>query len=316
MQRSARGERRLGGLPLRHRGRHGTSRISSVLAVLLALTVMGTVPPSPAAGQSRSSSDWALPADISPPVSKARRDRERPWADRCIGLAPATVPRNCVYGNPNGSFSLALVGDSHISHFFPAFERIAKERGWRLVVMLKIGCPFVDMPIRYPVENRQYHECATWNDNVVARLAKSPPDLTVVGYSHWIYPIKPVHRTTAAKAASAARMLQRLPGKRVLLADSLVSSVDVPVCLAANKADIRRCATPRKRAYRGHAAIESRAARQAGVPMIDIADRICRTDPCPAVVNKMIVYRDTHHLTATFTRTLWPDLASLLDQHL
>jgi hypothetical protein len=284
-----------------------------VLAILLAVAAV-TFPPATLAAPATIASAWALPADISPPVPRARADRERMWADRCIGMPKATLPRSCVYGDPNGSYTVALVGDSHISHFFPAFERVALERGWRLIVMVKVSCPLIDMPIRYiPEQRRHYTQCATWNENVIARLAKSPPHLTVVGFSHFIYPMSATNNTAARKAAAVARMLRRLPGRTVLLADSLVSAVDVPVCLAANPHDIRLCATPRRRAYRGHAVIEGRAAAQAGVPMIDIADRICSGDPCPAVVDRMILYRDTHHLTATFTRSLASDVARLLD---
>jgi hypothetical protein len=54
--------------------------------------------------------------------------------------------------------------------------------------------------------------------------------------------------------------------------------------------------------------MERRAAAAAGVPLIDLAYSICPADPCPAVVNKMIVYRDYHHLTAIFSRSLGPEL--------
>jgi hypothetical protein len=47
--------------------------------------------------------------------------------------------------------------------------------------------------------------------------------------------------------------------------------------------------------------------------MIDLASRICVDNPCSAVVDNMIVYRDEHHLTATFSRSLGPDLERLLD---
>jgi hypothetical protein len=36
------------------------------------------------------------------------------------------------------------------------------------------------------------------------------------------------------------------------------------------------------------------------------------TGACPVVINNMIVYRDQHHLTATFSKTLAP----VLDQKL
>ena len=46
---------------------------------------------------------------------------------------------------------------------------------------------------------------------------------------------------------------------------------------------------------------------KSAMPMIDLAARICTAAPCPAVVDNMIVYRDYHHLTATFSRSLGSD---------
>ena len=62
----------------------------------------------------------------------------------------------------------------------------------------------------------------------------------------------------------------------------------------------------------GVGAIEAVAAREAGVPTVDLRRWVCVGDPCPAVVSDMIVYRDHHHLTATFSRSLAPALDALL----
>ena len=42
--------------------------------------------------------------------------------------------------------------------------------------------------------------------------------------------------------------------------------------------------------------------------LVDMTTAVCPSDPCPAVVNRKIVYRDGHHLTATFARSLAPAL--------
>lgn len=37
-----------------------------------------------------------------------------------------------------------------------------------------------------------------------------------------------------------------------------------------------------------------------GVTLIDLTDAICPTDPCAPVIGGVLVYRDDHHLTATY----------------
>ncbi len=46
--------------------------------------------------------------------------------------------------------------------------------------------------------------------------------------------------------------------------------------------------------------------------LVDLSTAICPYDPCPAVYNGMIVYRDNFHLTATFSAYLAPQLAAAL----
>jgi len=253
----------------------------------------------------------SLPANVAPPLASASKDRERPWREGCVAFETRKSPRSCVYGAKNGRYTIALVGDSHLSHLFPAFEAAALAHGWRLLVYFKTNCPFADVRVRSVVLGREYRECAAWNEAVVARVNAAAPDLVVVAM-YIIRAVDPAQTTTARRAAAVARMLGRLRSPTILLADNPISRVDVPTCLKSNKSDIRRCATPRRRALRGHDAIERAAAKLAGVPLIDLANRICVADPCPAVVGGRIVFRDTHHLTATFTRTLAPGVARLV----
>jgi hypothetical protein len=54
------------------------------------------------------------------------------------------------------------------------------------------------------------------------------------------------------------------------------------------------------------------AAAASGVGRIDLTARICIADPCPVVIDRMIVFRDPGHLTATFSRSLAPALGAAI----
>jgi hypothetical protein len=53
---------------------------------------------------------------------------------------------------------------------------------------------------------------------------------------------------------------------------------------------------------------EQGAAKATGAGVIDLTPYICpgTTGNCPVVLNRMIMWRDEHHLTATFSATLGP----------
>jgi peptidoglycan/LPS O-acetylase OafA/YrhL len=253
----------------------------------------------------------ALPVGISPSLASAHDDRERLWSDGCLAYEAATAPHPCVYGDRAGTFTVALVGDSHGAQWFPAFDRVAQHDHWRLLVFTKVSCPFIDLPVWSNTLKREYTECAAWNAAVVAKLANARPDLTVIAMSHWILPLRSADRTVAAEAAALAREIALVHGPSAIMVDTPHARGDVPDCLASHRADIRPCATPRTIALSGHGLVERAAARRADVATIDLYPDICPASSgttCPAVVDGMIVYRDYHHLTATFAASLAPGL--------
>jgi hypothetical protein len=256
-----------------------------------------------------------LPSDVRPTLAGARSDEERLRRDGCLAFEGVTSPRDCVYGDPKGAFSVALVGDSHAAQWFPAVERVAKAHGWRLLTFVKVACPFLDMPVRNVALKREYRECAAFNDATIARLRQARPDLTLVSMSRYaIHPVLKRDMTIAAQGAAYARMLDRIPGRVAVIVDTPDAGRDIPACLSRHVADVRDCAIARATALsKDLGAIERAATETTRDDLIDLTDRICRDDPCPVVVDGMIVFRDLRHLTATFSRSLAPDLGRRLD---
>ncbi|MFW8745782.1 SGNH hydrolase domain-containing protein, partial [Mesorhizobium japonicum] len=48
-----------------------------------------------------------------------------------------------------------------------------------------------------------------------------------------------------------------------------------------------------------------------GTPLIDLIGYFC-SDVCPPIIGNMLVYRDSHHMTATFSAALAGPLADRL----
>ena len=255
-------------------------------------------------------------AGLRPSVLNAANDYEQPWHDNCLGWDATTAPARwgkCVYGNPKGTYEVAIIGDSHASALFPAVNAVAKAHGWKLVIYLKIDCSFVDMPTEDFNRKNEYTECETWNRNVIAAMKVHPPDLAIVSQSRWIFgwPIGS-NSSLSAQEQAMAREIKMIPSstKVVIIQDPpLPTSVNVPDCLSSNTNDYRRCAFSRANAEGSSMGKrEQYAAKVTGAGLIDLTSYICpgTKGPCPAVINGMIVWRDEHHLTATFAKTLAP----------
>ncbi len=255
-----------------------------------------------------------MPADVRPSLAGARKDTERVWRDRCGSQVDDPVPADCTYGDPNGTLTIALVGDSHAAMWFPAFEAVAVANHWRLVPYLKLSCPFIDMRLQNWPLAREYTECETWRDAVIQVLPSRHPDIVVVAFSHvGIFPWLAADKTLDRQGAAIARAIAQLPGQVLVMVDTPRTGTDVPGCIADHVADVRPCALPRSSLAGSFGVRERQAADATGAGIIDLISRVCPAMPCQVIRNGMIVYRDNHHLTATFSASLAPALQAALD---
>jgi hypothetical protein len=262
-----------------------------------------------------------VPADLQPPLVGARQDLPVVYADGCeLGeLAMQSGP--CVYGVPSSSTTVVLFGDSHAAQWFPALDRLAIERSWRLVSLTKALCGAVDHPVWNGNLRRAYPECDAWRASAIQRIANEHPALIVVANSKGASFEIEGRRATAAETASGwvaavASMLRQLgaPATRVvLIADTPQMADDPAVCLSAHLDNALACALPRASAVDWQRlAADRQAAAMAGASFIDPTPWVCPTEPCPVVIGDYLVYLDGGHINATFSRALAPYLGVAL----
>jgi peptidoglycan/LPS O-acetylase OafA/YrhL len=255
-----------------------------------------------------------LPRAIRPPLAAASADWEPLVTDGCTLGNAGSVAHACVFGDPYGSTTVALVGDSHAAQWFPAVDLVAIANHWRLVTYTKISCRFFDLPIYSREMKREYTECEAWRLNVVAALRQLRPALTIVSVAGGMAPIVRADDDPTRQGIATARLLGPVPGLKAIIVDSPQSMYDVPACLASHLGDTRPCRTPRSYALSWrHLKLErAAAASMPATTIVDLTDAICPGDPCPVVLNGTIVYRDVFHLTATFSASLASALAARL----
>ncbi len=254
-----------------------------------------------------------LPAGVRPTLAQAANDAETLEADLCLLGQPQLTPPNCVYGDLKGTTTVAVVGDSHASQWFPALIPIAQARGWRLIPFIKLSCRFIDMSLYSYWYQRTYTECATWRQTVIRKLQALRPDLVIVTFvrdreTSTASDPDPVHQGLAL-----ATLLNQVPGKKAIIVDTPSSQYDVPACISRHRSDLRPCQTVKATAVGPYPGIvEATGASVTGATLIDLTPLICPWDQCPVVLNGMIIYRDSHHLTATFSASLANPLAAAL----
>jgi hypothetical protein len=259
---------------------------------------------SPATSPAPSDGPIALPADLTPSLATARDDEERLRGDGCLAFERVTTPPDCVYGVKGSAITIALVGDSHASHWFPAIEAIALERGWRLVTFVKVSCSFTTLAQRNLALKRAYRECTAFNEATVARLNQLKPALTIIVNRRTFRPINE-GITPALAGAALGEMVARLPGATAILVDTPDPGRDVPACLSKHPSDIRACLFTQDDADNREIGVAERvAAEVSGAQLIDLTGEICGAWPCLPVAKSVLIYRDKDHMTETFSRSL------------
>jgi hypothetical protein len=187
--------------------------------------------------------------------------------------------------------------------------------------MTKSACAAASVSVWSDALKRVYSECDTWREAALKRIESIKPDLVVISDSRsyvlvvdgvkvrlgdneaaWDAGLATTIRRASAAAASVA-----------LIGDTPRAPTDPPVCLSAHPASQLACATTFAQAIDPvHTAAEAAVAAAGHVTFVDPAPLVCPSDPCPVVLGRILVYRDTHHITETFSRTLAPYLAAVL----
>jgi hypothetical protein len=215
-----------------------------------------------------------------------------------------------------------LFGDSHAIQWFNAVREIAAGHHWKLVTVLKSGCPATD--ITPPgMDQRAGANCFAWRQAAIKTIVSLHPALTIVGSATtYLRSQGRVRGISVEKWRSGTRRTLRALAQTgapiAILRDVPRPPVDIPNCLARavrhswyrrKMCDFDEAAALPAAVYRAE---RQAAANLTGVTFVDMTDQICDDGRCRAREHGLIVYRDDNHLTGTFAGNLAGILAARL----
>lgn len=193
--------------------------------------------------------------------------------------------------------TVALVGASHVMQWAPAFEKVAKDHDWHLVIIAKQGCRMQDPD----TEVEGFPSCLPWNQSLVGVLDELAPDAVVVDGTE-----------TGVSAGVPERILrgqlaawQKLDAKGIpvlALRDNMRFKESPVDCVAERGAD-PGCGRARGDVFHGPDPLATTPGIPESLVPLDLTDALCTADDCPAVIGNVLVYRDDDHISATYVRT-------------
>lgn len=250
--------------------------------------------------------DWPV---LAPDPALAREDL--PTAANKCKTDSLTVMR-CQFGVIGAATKVALVGDSHAGHWFPAFEKIAVDNGFELDIYLKSSCTYL-----IAQRSSVFHNCATWSASVTERLTTDAHYDYVVATSLAENLAGEVARgeitRTAALSAfeSTWKPVIATGAKVIVIRDTPHMSEGTSICVAKNQGSPEKCGVTLTAAF-AYPDLEAEAAHdKTDVGVIDVSKVFCSAE-CHPVIAGAIAFSDSHHMTATFSRSFAPVLTKQL----
>jgi hypothetical protein len=237
----------------------------------------------------------------------------------CLAPAGTTSVDLCRFGRTHApTRTIAVVGNSHARRLVPALDAYGRRHGWEVVDATEINCMGV---VTVPIGSESPDNgCLLWSKGVVHRLLALPHLDAVVfasfsGAVHFLtgsWSPSATDRAAASRAMIATWTAFARRGVRVIVTEDVpgMRPRRDPECLAASTARHDPCAMPERTTVRSNIMDRTARAHPDVATYLPLRQYFCDGSRCHALIGGLVVYFDTDHLTATYSRSLAPYLGA------
>ncbi len=287
--------------------------VSAGMAVSLSTHTQQAADPARAKGAQVLEPDPAK-AEISPETGpmtpdplEATEDLPSAYADECQAKMSSTEVKRCEYGDPEGSTTIALVGDSKILQWLPAMEELAAEHNWKIVLYTRSACAFSSVLGTDKPERAE--KCLAWGKNVINRLTTD--DRADIVLTSSVRPDALDGSTPSVDAladgyADYWRQLEDIGTDVVVVTDNPGprKGNNIYTCVTENPDTyMTECQATGSRGS-GTPALLAGADQVDEVDVIDVLPWVCPDGTCWPVIGEVLIYRQGSHVTATYARSM------------
>lgn len=227
--------------------------------------------------------------------------------DGCISDFNTEDVVSCVYGDPDADRTIALVGGSHSEHWITAFDEIGRDRGFKVVTILKMGCPLTLDGTIADDNEAMYAGCVDWTRGALETIVGLDPEFVATTAT------RPSGRSTPDftpyQYIDLWKFFSEHGIKTLAIRDTpWIDHGEGPLrageCLGESGSDPESCGMPRDASLAPDNPAILATAGMEDVRLLDFTDGLCGPVYCPAAIGNVIVYHDSHHMSSTFVRSL------------
>lgn len=232
-----------------------------------------------------------------------------------------------VIDSTGGGSTVLVVGDSHANFWRQGFAAYAKEKGFSVVFVTKLSCPWMDIPALAPKSEDTLFDCQErlWEPAIAAAKEFTPAVTVLASRSVLSRDLLVDGKINSADeagwadvvAAGTERALDQIapftdkiviiepmPETQTSMLDCLSTGADPESC--DQQIDIKTGTQTFEKITR------ALAKENPHVLSVSLDELICPQGTCPAEVNGIPTHRDNQHLTWDYAEAIMPDLDDLL----
>ncbi|MET1053560.1 MAG: acyltransferase family protein, partial [Mycetocola sp.] len=238
--------------------------------------------------------------------------------DECKQTLEDSELLTCAIGDVSEpATTVALIGDSHAGHFLEALDLYGKDHEIRFITYLKTWCAGTGAVGVAPTTHGTpagTESCAEWGTTALDSVANDPTIQAAVfsnfTQSYAVAAENGAGRTVTAEDYERAWQQLSAAGKQVIALRDIpnAGTLNVPDCIAQHPDTVDPCTIPITEAGLPASADPMLLAADANatVDVIDLYDVFCDDSTCHTLIGGLVAYFGSHHMTATFARTLAP----------
>lgn len=247
----------------------------------------------------------------------------------CFIEVEETDIKTCIFNEHGKNGSIYLVGGSHADHWLPALQELMIKKDFKIYTSTKGVCTFANTQETFLVERNFNESCIEWNKQVMADILKTKPDL-VIAIATRIFKDEDrdidSNNDVDNKTETDKDVLEIIPhaylsnfkilknnGIDVLaIRDNPNMSQNIPDCVHQLYYQENDCIQLREDNLDDEEFIKQKKEVENWLYVADPTQHYCDEKYCFAVKDNIMIYRDAHHLTVEYSKTLAPWLGNQL----
>lgn len=254
---------------------------------------------------SREACDAAL---VGQPLDPLLNERAADIGDsfECFTYADEVSLKSCAPLSPGEpEVRVAIVGDSHAAMLAPSLTTSANERGWEMQAMVSNGCVWTNSPSSERCDQRlaEQKNILLGGDHFDIVIVSSVATSTVTSETQEIINKRFDQLVEAGSAIVVVQDNPRLAAET----ESCIDAADSDQVIAG------RCDFDQADAYPMTDQYWLVAQQRDDIASVMTSDLFCDDGVCPVEIGGLIVYRDIHHLTATYAASIADELLRRID---